>query len=103
MPEILEQLTLPSEHSEETLWVMHLKERLVDQPVCRGDRLSYNMKIKREVHAKLMKYAAVHGITVADLLMDYIDKVLPVIMKAKPVNVPGYKKDLRTNPLGRGR
>jgi hypothetical protein len=33
--------------------------------------------------------------TVTDILTLHIDQIIPVLEKAKPVDVPGYKKDKR--------
>lgn len=44
-----------------------------------------------------------HGMTLTDVLTLHIDQVTPVLQKAKPVDVPGYKKDLRTKPPWRPR
>ena len=60
------------------------------------------MKLSRDRHGKLLAAVDRHGMTITDLLVHYIDQVLPVLQRAKPVDVPGYKKDKRgANPRGR--
>jgi hypothetical protein len=96
MSNLAEQLTLPSDHSEDTLFVKRLKESLAGNPQQRGDKLSYTMKISRDRHGKLLAAANKHGMTVTDLLIQYIDQVVPVLQRAMPVDVPGYVQDRRT-------
>jgi hypothetical protein len=97
--EALKQLELPSEHTEETLWVKRLKEHLAAHPDERGNKVCYTIKMTRERHGRLLAAVDRHGMTITDLLTQYIDQVLPVMQRAKPVEVPGYKKDKRTKPI----
>jgi hypothetical protein len=101
MSGLLKQLELPTEYTEETLYVKRLKETLAAHPDEKGDKLSYTMKISRDRHGAILAAAAKHGLTVTDILTLHIDQILPVLQKARPVDVPGYKKDLRTRPARR--
>jgi hypothetical protein len=51
-----------------------------------------------ERHGRLLAAVDKHGMTITDLLTQYIDQVLPVIQRAKPVEVTGYRTDKRTKP-----
>jgi hypothetical protein len=42
-----------------------------------------------------MADAAKHGMTMTDLLTLHIEQIIPVLQKAKPIDVPGYKHDKR--------
>lgn len=92
------QLELPSEHSAETLYVKRLKEMLAAQSEDRGAKRCFTFKLSDDRHGKLLAAVSKHGLTVTDLLLAHIDQVLPVLLKAKPVDVPGFKRDLRTTP-----
>jgi hypothetical protein len=61
----------------------------------KGDRLCMTFKISRDRHGELLAQVAKHGMTVTDILTLHIDQIIPVLEKAKPVDVPGYKKDKR--------
>jgi len=95
MSELIKQLQLPTEHSEETLFIKRMKETLAAAPVEKGDRLCMTFKISRDRHGELLAQVAKHGMTVTDILTLHIDQIIPVLEKAKPVDVPGYKKDKR--------
>ena len=88
-------LDLPTDLSEETLYVKRLKQTLAAQQDKRGDKLCYTMKMSRDRHGELLAAVDRHGMTITDLLVSYIDQVIPVLQKAKPLNVPGYKLDNR--------
>lgn len=98
MADLLKQLELPSEFSEETLYVKRLKETLAAHREERGNKFSYTMKLSRDRHGKLLAAVDKHGMTITDLLTHYIDQMLPVLQRARPVDVLGYKKDKRTKP-----
>jgi hypothetical protein len=95
MNDLIEQLSLPSNSQESTLYVKRLKETLAAYPNERGNKLSYTMKISRDRHGKILGAAAKHGMTVTDLITGFIDRVLPVLQQADPVEVPGYRLDHR--------
>jgi hypothetical protein len=95
MSELIKQLQLPTEHSEETLFIKRMKETLAAAPVEKGDRLCMTFKISRDRHGELLAQVAKHAMTVTDILTLHIDQIIPVLEKAKPVDVPGYKKDKR--------
>jgi hypothetical protein len=95
MSELIKQLQLPTEHSEETLFIKRMKETLAAAPVEKGDRLCMTFKISRDRHGELLAQVAKHGMTVTDILTLHIDQIIPVLEKAKPVDVPGSKKDKR--------
>ena len=92
------QLTLPIDFSPETIYVVRMKEQLASREEEKGDRLSMTFKLKRDLHGKLLAAAAKHGVTVTDPLTLHIDQVLPILQKASPVEVHGYRRDLRTTP-----
>jgi hypothetical protein len=96
MPNLLEQLTLPTDYSQETLYVKRMKETLAALPEEKGDRICVTFKLSRDRHGELLAQAARHGLTVTDLLTLHIDQIVPVLQKAKPIEVPGYKPDGRT-------
>ncbi len=96
MNDLIDNFNLPSDNSESTLYVRRLKETLAAYPAQRGNKLSYTMKISRDRHGKLLAAVTKHGMTITDLLTDYIDRVLPVLQRADPVDVPGYRLDHRT-------
>lgn len=98
MSDLVRQLELPSDDSEETRYVKRLKESLAAQPEERGDRLCFTFKLSRDRHGKLLAAVSKHGLTVTDILTAHVDQIIPVLLKAKPVEVPGYKRDLRTKP-----
>jgi hypothetical protein len=98
MSDLVHQLELPSDHSAETLYVKRLKEMLAAQGDERGDRLCFTFKLSRDRHGKLLAAASKHGLTVTDILTAHVDQILPVLLKARPVEVPGFKRDLRTRP-----
>lgn len=98
MSELVEQLQLPTEYSAETLYIKEMKEILAAAPEEKGDRLCMTFKISRDRHAELLKAVGRHDMTITDILTLHIDRIIPVLQKAKKVNVPGYKKDRRLRP-----
>lgn len=96
MTSLVQQLELPNEASEETLYVKRLKETLAANPDEKGDRLCVTFKLNRARRGAFLAALVKHGMTLTDVLTHHIDQILPVLQKAVPVDVPGYKKDLRT-------
>ena len=94
----MEQIILPSGHTDETLYVQRLKETLALRPSEPGKKFSFTMKLTRDRHGKLMAAVSKHGMTITDLLTPYIDAVTPILEQAVPVDVPGFKRDMRTKP-----
>jgi hypothetical protein len=77
-----------------------MKERVAAQGDEKGDKVSFTMKMTRSRHALLLKYCRQQGITITDLLTVYVDDVLPVLMKAVPVEVPATRPTSAQNPIG---
>ena len=98
MSELLEQLQLPTPYTEETQYVKHLKEILAAAPEEKGDKICVTFKLSRDRHGELLRAVSNHGMTVTDILTLHIDQIIPVLQKAKPVDVAGYKRDKRTKP-----
>lgn len=90
------QFELPIEYAEETLRVRRLKQQLADAGEDRGDRLCVTFKMGRERHGRFLAAVVKHGMTATDLFNLFVDEITPVLLKATPMEVPGYKKDLRT-------
>jgi hypothetical protein len=90
------QFELPIEFAEETLQVRRLKEMLANAPRDRGDRLCCTFKMTRERHGRFLAAAYKHGMTATDLFTLFVDQITPVLLKATPLEVPGYRRDLRT-------
>jgi hypothetical protein len=77
--------------------------RVAAQDDERGDRLCFTFKLSRDRHGKLLAAASKHGLTVTDILTAHVDQILPALLRAKPVEVPGFKRDLRTRlPRAKG-
>jgi hypothetical protein len=51
----------------------------------------------------LLVAAVKHRLTITDIRTNHIDQVFPVLRKAKPVDVPEFKKELRTKLARRPR
>lgn len=96
MSDLLKQLELPSEHTEETLHVKRMKETLAGMPESRGDRISVVFKMRRDLHGQALAALVKHGMTMTDVLNLHIEQLLPVLQRAKAIEVPGYKRDMRT-------
>lgn len=102
MEDQLNLLELPAEQSPETLYVQRLKEAVAGRGnEKKGDKLSFTMKMARNQHGALLAACARHGITITDLLTMHVEQILPVLQKARVVDVPGLKRDLRTTPARR--
>ena len=85
MSELVEQLQLPTEYSAETLYIKEMKEILAAAPEEKGDRLCMTFKISRDRHAELLKAVGRHDMTITDILTLHIDRIIPVLQKAKKV------------------
>ena len=97
MSERTDQLWLPDPESDATKVVRQLKMRLVvSQKEPRGDRVTANYKIRRDLHAQMLAVAARHGVSLTDLVNDYFKRLLPVLQNAALVEVEGYKPEQRT-------
>jgi len=57
----------------------------------------------RDRHGMLLVAAVKHRLTITDIRTNHIDQVFPVLRKAKPVDVPEFKKELRTKLARRPR
>ncbi len=88
-------------YKKETDIVLGMKLALIANPEPKGDRLCFTFKLSRDRHAKLLAAADKHDMTLTDLFRLHVDRLLPVLQKATPVDVPGYKKDGRTKPKRR--
>ena len=83
---------LPAE--ERIAWIR--RERSAFCPLSTNYPDSMTFKLSRDRHGKLLAAVSKHGLTVTDILTAHVDQIIPVLLKAKPVEVPGYKRDLRT-------
>ena len=95
------QLELPQENAEDTEYVRRLKQTVVASGELKGNRACVTFKIDRQRHAELLRLCSKHGITMTDLLTVHIDRIMPILSRATPVEVPGYKVDKRTRPRPR--
>lgn len=94
--DLIKQLQFESEDSPETVTIRSMKEMLAKRPDPRGDKLMATFKISRDRHGELLAAVDRHGMTVTDVLTVYIDQIIPVLQRAKPIDVPGYIVDKRT-------
>ena len=93
--DLIKQLAFESEESPETVTVRGMKEMLAKQPDPRGRKEILTMKISSDRKGELMSAVDKHGMTITDVLTIYIDQIIPVLQRAKPVEVPGYSQDQR--------
>jgi antitoxin component of RelBE/YafQ-DinJ toxin-antitoxin module len=96
--EPLNPMRLPTEHSEETLYIKRMKEALVTAPKEKGDRMCVTFKLDYYTLVKFRAAVTKHGMTMTDILTFHINQIIPVLGKAEPIEVSGYKRDRRTRP-----
>ena len=102
MGTLIEQLELPSDYEAETRYVIQMKEKLAAQPENREVKATMVYKLPRELRGLFMAAVAKHGLTMTDVITLHIRQIIPVLQKARPVEVPGYAQDKRgANPRGR--
>jgi len=102
MGTLIEQLELPSDYEAETRYVIQMKEKLAAQPENREVKATMVYKLPRELRGLFMAAVAKHGLTMTDVITLHIRQIIPVLQKARQVEVPGYAQDKRgANPRGR--
>jgi hypothetical protein len=99
MSDLVQQLRLPGDdHSEETKYVIRMKERLLAHPKERGDQICFTFKIPRALHGRLLSAVDDLDLAISDVLWLHLEDVLPLLQRAKNVPVRGWEKDHRLKP-----
>jgi IS1 family transposase len=90
------ELSTGDGQAKATNFVRDIKLAVVAKQDCNEERRFVTFKLDHQAHGALLQCCKRLGITMTDLFSTYVDKVLPVLRAAEPVEVKGYKPDGRT-------